>query len=154
MDIVDDVDMFFTFETEMDATVRVVQLLLVVCKDIYDSTQQRVKVQCQPKFGEHPIFTDFLICKTDDTPKLIIEVKRSTIYTSLHLKSKEAAQTFKEVHIVTEKTSTLPFLLTNSVMWNFGVAQRVGNKVSIISSLEVNVKEGSYNFVYKALGST
>ena len=41
MDIVDDVDMFFTNETEMDATVRVVQLLLVVCKDIYDSTQQR-----------------------------------------------------------------------------------------------------------------
>ena len=109
MDIVDNVDMFFTNKTEMDAAVRVVQFLLVVCKDIYDSTQQRVKIQCQPKFREHPIFTDFLICKTDDTPKLIIEVKRSTIYTSLHFKSKEAAQMFKEVHIVMEKTSTLPF---------------------------------------------
>ena len=87
---------------------------------------------------------------TDETLKLIIEVKRSTIYASIHLKSKEAAQMFREVHIVTENKSTIPFLLTNSVIWHFGIAQRVGNKVSIISALEVNVKDG-YNTIYQVL---
>ena len=66
--ILADVDRFFSNMTEMGATVRVVQFLLTVCKDIYDSTQQTVKIKCQPTFGEHPVLTDFLICMTNDVP--------------------------------------------------------------------------------------
>ena len=149
-DILDDVNMFFSNVTQMDATVRVVQFLLAVCKDIYDSTGQKVKIQCQPTFENHPVFTDFLICMTDDKPKLIIEVKKSATYPGLALKTKEVAQMLREVHIVTEKTSTLPFLLTNSVVWSFGVAQRVGNKVTVLSTLEVNVRY-EYDTVYQVL---
>ena len=149
-DILADVDMFFSNETEMDATVRVVQFLLAVCKDIFESTQKKVEIKCQPTFENHPVFTDVLICMTDDKPKLIIEVKKSDIYTSLTIKTKEVAQMLREVHIVTEKTSTLPFLLTNSAIWSFGVAQRVGNKVTILSTLEANVYD-KYDTVYQVL---
>ena len=149
-DILADVNMFFSNMTEMDATVRVVQFLLAVCKDIYDSTGQKVKIQCQPTFENLPIFTDFLICVTDDKPKLIIEVKKTAIYTSLTIQTKEVAQVLREVHIVTEKTSTLPFLLTNSAIWSFGVAQRVGNKVTILSTLEAHVR-GGYDTIYQVL---
>ena len=124
----------------MDATVRVVQFLLAVCKDIYDSTQQTVKIKCQPTFGEHPVLTaDFLICTINHVPKLIIEIKNISIYASIHVPTEEAAQIFRDVHIVTEKKSTLPFLLTNSVISSFGVAQRIGDKISILSTLEANI---------------
>ena len=82
------------------------------------------------------------------TPKLVIKVKRTSIYTNIHLETKEAAQMFREVHIVTEKKNTIPFLLTNSIIWHFGVAQRVNVKVAIISSLELNVNvQGSYTTI-------
>ena len=124
-DILADVDMFFSKMTEMDATVRVVQFLLAVCKDIYDSTRQKVQIKCQPTFENHPILTGSLIYMTDGKPKLIIEVKEVAIYTSLVIQTEEVTQMLRprEVHIVTEKTSTLLFLLTNSVIWSFGVAQ-------------------------------
>ena len=149
-DILADVNMFFSNVTEMDATVRVVQFLLAVCKDVYDSTGQIVQIQCQPTFENHPVFTDVLICTTDGKPKLIIEVKKSIIHPDLTLQTNEVAQVLREVHIVTEKTSTLPFLLTNSTIWSFGVAQRVGNKVTILSTLEVNVRY-EYDTVYQVL---
>ena len=149
-DILADVNMFFSNVTEMDAAVRVVQFLLAVCKDIYDSTGQKVKIECQPTFENYPVFTDVLICTTDGKPKLIIEVKRSDMYPSLILKTEEVAQMLREVHIVTEKKSILPFLLTNSIIWSFGVAQRVGNKVTILSTLEANVHY-KYDTVYQVL---
>ena len=150
-DILADVDRFFTNVTEMDATVRVVQFLLAVCKDIFESTQKKVEIKCQPTFENNQTFTDFLICMMNGTPKLIIEVKRSSIYTNVNLPSKEAAQIFREVHIITENISTLPFLLTNSIIWSFGVARRLGNEVSILSTLEANVQRGGYDTVYQVL---
>lgn len=115
--------MLFFNLTEMDAAIRVAHVLLVVCKDIYESTQQQVKIHCQPKLGDHPMF---LICTNDEKPKLIIEITRSRISTSLCLKAQETAhcQMLREVHIVTEKVNNIPFLLTNFQSWSFGVAQR------------------------------
>lgn len=68
----------------------------------------------------------FLICTNDEKPKLIIEITRSRISTSLCLKAQETAhcQMLREVHIVTEKVNNIPFLLTNFQSWSFGVAQR------------------------------
>ena len=149
-DILADVDIFFSNVTEMDAIVRVVQFLLAVCKDIYDSTGQKVQIQCQPTFEIHPILTGSLICMTDGKPKLIIEVKEVAVYTSLAIQTKEVAEILREVHILTEETSTLPFLLTNSVIWSFGVAQRVGNKVTVLSTLEANVRV-DYDTIYQVL---
>ena len=111
---------------------------------------KKVQIQCQPTFENHPILTGSLICMTDDKPKLIIEVKEVAIYTSLVIQTKEVAQILREVHIVTEKTSTLPFLLTNSVIWSFGVAQQVGNKVTVLSTLEANVRD-DYDTLYQVL---
>ena len=64
-DLLKDVNMFFEYRTEMDATVRVIKVLLTVCKDIYASTSQKVRICCQPTFQHHSTFTDFLICMNE-----------------------------------------------------------------------------------------
>ena len=144
--------MFFENRTEMDATVRVIKVLLTVCKDIYASTSQKVRICCQPTFQHHATFTDFLICRNEaGMYKLLIEVKNPTVYTNLRLKSKEAAQVFREVHIVLENVPTpFPFVLTNSIVWSFGVAQRVANRLSILCTLEANI-DTSQETIYQVL---
>ena len=62
---------------------------------------------------------------------------------------------FREVHIVLENVTTpFPFVLTNYIVWNFGVAQRVGNRLSILSTLEANIgtsQETIYQVLWKYL---
>ena len=84
--------------------------------------------------------------------KLLIEVKNPSVYTHLQLKSEEAAQVFREVHILLQEnvTTPFPFVLTNSIIWSFGVAQRVGNRLSILSTYEANIKT-SQETIYQVL---
>ena len=130
-------DKIFTNASEMDACVRVMFILYETFKGV-----DGIEISAQPSFGEHPIFTDFLIrlCR-NDTLLLLIEVKKPAIYADLHLQNEATAQVIREVQIVLNKASvntTIPFILTNSLIWSVGMAQKTeDNKVKIISTKNV-----------------
>lgn len=69
-----------------------------------------------PSIANYPTFTDFLLVVISSQEVLrIIEVKKATIHTSLHVESDSAAQELREAHILlansTEEGAKLPFLL-------------------------------------------
>jgi hypothetical protein len=68
----------------------------------------------------------------------ILEVKRPDIHTNLHLPNKYTAQVLREAHIVLRKTPNckeIPFALTNSLLWSFGLAQMADdNKLQVVST--------------------
>ena len=149
-----DVNAFFKNVTEMDANIRVALVILAVIKKLPESTRSQIKVECQPTFIGHSTFTDFMIVMASGIPKLIIEVRNSSINTNLTLEVKSTAQIIREVHIVTEKLSgPIPFVITNSIGWSFGLAKRVANKVLITSTkhLDISVSPSCYDDVFQLL---
>lgn len=108
----------------MDACVRIVFLLYFIATE----SEHTIEVQTQPSIEGHACFTDFLILvKRSDVVVFLVQVKKSSINTSLHLKSKETAQVLREAHILLQKMplgQNLPFILTNGMNWSFGLGLR------------------------------
>ncbi len=118
--------------TEMDATARI----LVIVNEILRELPESVHVQLQPSHENHPVFTDFFLFTSRNTPLLLIEVKELAITTLLTAATQTTAQVLREVHIALDKVPIdvkLPFVLTNGAHWSFGIANRVGNKINVIS---------------------
>ena len=146
----EEVNKIFANRTEMDACVRVVQVLIAVFRIIPEDTRKKLRISCQPSMMGHSVFTDFLIAISEqgtfmeEKPKVIVEVKKSSISTDLSLETKETAQTIREVHIATQQTDDpLLFILTNSREWSFGLGERVGNRVRITSTKYTNTQIGT-----------
>ena len=127
-------DEIFDNRSEMDACVRILQILFAVYEAIPEDKRRRVRIQCQPTVKEHVTFTDYLIViKDNEEPKLFIEAKEARIFTDLRLESEETAQVIREVHIIAG-SEPLPFVLTNAQQWSFGLGIKSGTKVSITST--------------------
>lgn len=136
-DIFSKLEKIFANKSEMDACIRIIFLLYYVFRNV-----KGLQIEAQPSFSGHSTFTDFIIrLSVNDKILLLIEVKRSDINTSLRLRNKETAQIIREVHIAlaTRDDSELPFLLTNSIDWSFGLARRKGSKIEIFSVKHVDL---------------
>jgi len=127
---------------EMEATARV---LIVVLEAV--SELPGVQVRLQPEIAQlHSTCTDFyfVVQDQDEKPVLIMKVKRYDISTFIRQQQDATAQVLREVHIVLtedKSVSELPFILTNSHLWGFGVATREGSKIRVtaISDLLVDL---------------
>ena len=123
----------FENATKMDACVRILQVLIVVFSTIPEDKRKKVMIHCQPSVDGHTAVTDFLIViKEDEKPKLLIEAEKASINTDLRLRSDQTAQVIRELHIIAGH-DPLPFILTNAMLWSFGLGMKVGTKVLIKS---------------------
>ena len=142
-----EIDKMFANVTEMDASIRVVMVLVTVFQMIPEERRKKLKIKCQPSVGGHSVFTDFLIIiseqgdpRNSEKLKLLIEVKKGAVNTSLFQTSSETAQVIREVHIALKQNGVcepFPFIITNAATWSFGLAERINTKVSIISRMDV-----------------
>ena len=144
-------DSVITKFSEADASCRVITLLLALFRFLSHS-----KIKCQPTISHHQTFTDYLINISNGTKCVIIEVKRIGIQCSLRQETDEVAQVLREAHILLmeqKHLSSLLFVLTNSVQWSFGVAERSGEKISVISSVhyDLDAVDADVSTVYKVL---
>ena len=120
--------------TEMEAVMRVGVVVLCAVKEL------DVTVQLQPN---HPTFTDFLfVFKSIDQAICFIEVKKIEEFTSLTAQTAATAQALREAQIILNSpmqgTRPLPFLLTNSQLWSFGVAEKRSSKIAVTSIVEMH----------------
>ena len=132
--LVDDV---VTNLTEGDATFRVLTILLAMFGTVNEADRGKYKIQIQPTIESHPVFTDCLIV-VNCSKSLLIEAKRSAIFTSLTIQSEETAQVLREVQIYLnhQRLDVLPFILTNGVVWSFGIAKKHFDKIEVTSTLD------------------
>jgi hypothetical protein len=81
-----------------------------------------IKIELQPSMDKHANFTDMLILSVNGEVQGFIEVKKASMNTDIPLPSKETAQAIREAHILTleSKIESVPFALTNSIVWSFG----------------------------------
>ena len=114
--------------TEMEATIRVFSLM----KAAVDGTDVMIKLQ-----PSVPNFTDLSIVTIDSGTYLsLIEVKKPDISTTLKHTGLVTAQVLREVHVVLSadpNLRTLPFVLTNSQVLSFGLAERKPGNMFIVS---------------------
>ena len=145
-----EMDEMFVNVTEMDASIRVVMVLVTVFRMLPEERRKKLKIKCQPSVGGHSVFTDFLIIiseqgdpRNSEKLKLLIEVKKGAVNTSLFETSSETAQVIREVHIALKQNGVcepFPFIITNAETWSFGLAERINTKVSIISRMEISTR--------------
>ena len=117
----------FSHRTELEAMQRVIAFVM----DAASSTDD-LKIQLQPSLPYHPTVTDVLITSHNAgaIPLSFIEVKRTNLSTHLCLQTDETAQALREAHILMQGLpleAKLPFILTNSLEWSFGLAQKCGS---------------------------
>lgn len=67
-------------------------------------------------------------------------MKKTDISCNLLLHSDNVAQVLREAHIVLQnrETTSLTFVLTNSIDWSFGVAKKYSNKIEVESTAHYN----------------
>ena len=120
--------------TEMEATVRVLMLVLEV---INRFSRRELSLQLQPTIKGHKTFTDILVLIVESqTPLLLIEVKNFGMSASLSNQQKPTAQVLREAHIVLNEypVEKIPFILTNSKEWGIGEAEKVCSKFIRVTS--------------------
>lgn len=117
----------FENNSEMDAVIRVSTFVMQAVNGL------DVTVRLQPSIENHPVFTDFyFVFSNENKPLSFIEVKNSSLSCILGSQSLQVAQCLREAHILTARlTTTIPFILTNSFHWSFGLASRKGSKIEI-----------------------
>ena len=129
----------FRNETEMEAVIRVAVIVLDAVKGT------KLTVQLQPSVKHHTTFTDFYFIVTeneDDIPKAFIEVKDISVSVAMS-QTKPVAQALREAQIIISEIlpssmNQLPFILTNSIAWSFGLAKRAGGgKISIVEHFQL-----------------
>ena len=144
-------DSVITQFSEADASCRVFTLLLALFRFLSHG-----KIKCQPTISHHQTFTDYLINISNGMKCVIIEVKRIDITCNLRRPTDQVAQVLREAHILLmeqKHLSSLLFVLTNSTAWSFGVAERSGEKISVISSVHYDLDVPGVDLltVYKVL---
>ena len=124
----------FRNASEMEAVIRVAVIVL----DAVMGTN--LTVQLQPSVKHHTTFTNFyFIIKEngEDIPKAFVEVKNVSVSVAM-LETKPVAQALREAQIIISEIlpssiNQVPFILTNSIDWSFGLANRArGGKISIV----------------------
>ena len=141
---------FVANRSEADACQRVVAVLYFIFEQVRD---RDILMECQPTISHHTSFTDFLI---SGSKSVLIEVKKSTIKTSLMLQSDESAQMLREAHVMitNNKIKELLFILTNSRDWSIGIAQEAsGNKIKVttVRDFEVYANQEQLCTVYEII---
>ena len=111
----------------MEAVIRVAVIVLDAVIDT------NLTVQLQPSVKYHTTFTDFYFIIKEygaEIPKAFIEVKNTSVSVAIGLDIKPVAQALREAQIISEMLpstiNTIPFIITNSNYWSFGLAQRAG----------------------------
>ena len=108
----------------------------------------------------HSNFTDLSIVTIDSGTNLsLIEVKKPDISTALKHTGLVTAQVLREVHVVLSadpNLQTLPFVLTNSCVWSFGLAERKPGNMFIVSKqftsyVDPEVLDGSMRKLFHCL---
>lgn len=120
--------------TEMEATVRV---LMYVIEASWDIADVQIQIQMQPSVTKHSTFTDFLFVvkiRRDEKVMGFIEIKKISVSTDLTTTTKVTAQAIREAHILTleKECQSVPFAITNSSMWSFGLAKKANTRVEIV----------------------
>ena len=137
----------FRNETEMEAVIRVAVIVLDAVKGT------KLTVQLQPSVKHHTTFTDFYFIVTeneDDIPKAFIKVKNVSVSVAM-LETKPVAQALREAQIIISEIIPssmeilpssiiqVPFILTNSIDWSFGLVNRAsGGKISIVEHFHLH----------------
>ena len=115
-------DRHFENTSEMEAVLRVAIIVIQAVSGL------GVKVSLQPAIECHPTFTDFyFVIEEGEVPLAFIEVKNSGKAVHLGAHTPEVAQTLREAHIIMAKLESwtpIPFILTNSFTWSFGLAEK------------------------------
>ena len=121
----------FNNTTEMEVTLRVCLYVMEAIDGL------EVKVSGQPARQSHRSFTDFhFILETREKPLCFIEVKRSDLSININSQTNAVAQTLREAQIVLtsrwdEPVTSIPFILTNSREWSFGLAVKDGPNIKV-----------------------
>ena len=127
--------------TQGGAICRVLTILIAMFGTVNEADRGKYKIRIQPTIEGHPVFKDCLIVENC----LLIEAKRSTIYTSLTIQSEETAQVLREVQIYLnhQRLDMLPFVLTNGIVWSFGIAKKRLDKIEVTSTVNLNIDSSS-----------
>ena len=130
----------FSHRTELEVMQRVIAFVM----DAASSTDD-LKIQLQPSLPYHPTVTDVLITSHNAgaIPLAFIEVKKTNLSTHLCLQTDATAQALREAHILMQGLSLeakLPFILTNSLEWSFGLAQKCGlHYIRILECFDIHI---------------
>ncbi len=120
--------------TEAEAVLRVFLILWHVVNKLPDDQRTKIQITCQPTLNGHSCSTDFLITVNNGHKLLLLmDVKKTSVATDLRFTTNEVAQVLRQVQISFEDTTNpqLPFVLTNSVHWSFGIAEKEGTKIKV-----------------------
>ena len=129
------VDKLVAKNSEADSSFRLSIIIFIIFLNLPESKRKEYIVHCQPTIQGHPTFSDYLIEISNGDKCLLIEVKKMHTTTSILLPAVETAQVLREAHIYLQekRCSNLPFILTNSIRWSFGIAKLVGDKIEVTS---------------------
>ena len=97
----------------------------------------------QPSVDGHTCCTDFMVVEEGGgvgVPRSFLEVKRRRMYTNLGAQEEPTAQALREAHILLEKMPAGAELLTNSMLWSFGVAQKAGKKIKVLNYFNIHLE--------------
>ena len=125
-------DNLFRNVTEMEATIRVSMYVIEASWNIAG-----VEIQMQPSVAKHSTFTEVLfVLKREKKVMGFIEMKKAEVTTNLETTSRETAQVIREAHILTieQGCQRVPFAITNSSLWSFGLAEKANTRVKIVET--------------------
>ena len=142
---------YFLNSSEIDAILRVFVLLALAINGL-----QGVKVSMQQSLQHHKTFTDFYIfVQAGKIPRFFIEVKKRSEHVRLGLEDISTAQALREAQILLceykeHHVERLPFLLTSSEMWSFGLAEKCqGSKIKLKEIYDIYFPTEMYRQKYK-----
>lgn len=122
--------------SELDAAVRVVFIISKFLKD--DAV-----MHFQPSVESHPGYTDICIIHSGNKePMTIIEIKKLNLYTNISIEVNSTAQVVREVHVLfqnCQELNQIPFIITNTQIWSFGLGVRKGSRVQVTKCCNVHL---------------
>ena len=135
------VDNLVAVNSEADSSFRLSIIIFIIFLNLPESKRNEYIVHCQPTIQGHPTFSDYLIEIVSGDKFLLVKVKKIRITTSILVPTVETAQVLREAHIYLQekRCSNLPFILTNSIQWSFGIAKLVGDKIEVTSIADYNI---------------
>jgi hypothetical protein len=137
---------FFSYTSEMEATVRVISLICEVAQDL---TNDNIRIKLQPSLRGHATFTDLLICVESSGSLLLITEVVKPAMSAMFGENDPTAQILREAHIVLHdknfNVQKLWFILTNASLWSIGMAENAGDKIKVTECYQhfILYKKGS-----------
>ena len=95
-----------------------------------------MQIQLQPSISGHPTFMDiFVVVMSEKWPGCFIEIKNASLFSTLEVISDIVAQSMRKDHILLCESGyeieEIPFVLTNSYVWSFGLVKRKMLKIEL-----------------------